>query len=110
MHPENRDCDSRAHGDSCPLWLLMLNRPTQSRIGVRYTENKAYGDQCKQQTEASKGNKNTIQAGLRGATSERVAQTEGNMRFFNLFYPDPVRTRWGKGSRAGFAWRGTTEG
>lgn len=50
-------------------------------------ENKADGDRRKQQTAASKGNKNTIQAGLRGATSERVAQTEGHMRFFNLFYP-----------------------
>lgn len=86
MSPENRDCSGReARGDSCPLCLLMLNRPTRSRVGVTYMENKAYGDRLKPQTAASKGNKNTKQDGLRGATSERVAQTEGHMRFFNLF-------------------------
>lgn len=59
-------------------------------------ENRAYGDRRKQQTEASKGNKNTTQAGLRSATSERVAQTEGHRRFFNLFYPCSSSNQVGK--------------
>lgn len=37
-------------------------------------ENKACGDRRKQRTAASKGDKNTKQAGLREAMSERVAQ------------------------------------
>lgn len=63
---------------------------------MKYVENRAYGDRRKQQTEASKGNKNTTQAGLRGATSERVAQTEEHMRFFNLFYPCSSPNQVGK--------------
>lgn len=85
---KRRDCDGReARGDSCPLRLLMLNRSTQSRVRVRYVENKACGDRRKQRAAASKGNMNTKQAGLHETTSKRVAQTEGHMRFFNLFYP-----------------------
>lgn len=95
VSPENRDCDGReVRGNS--LCLLTLNRSTQSRVGVRYVENKAWGDQRKQRAAPSKGNKNTKQAVLHETTSERVAQTEGHMRFFNLFYPGSSPNQAGK--------------